>query len=261
MRRGLAYATRGGDDEFSVAVAQLVPGRKYDRYFGYAPWYFWEVGTGDGRRAFVLFEVFGPVAHPGSTPVRISVFDDAGRLVSEATFDTGHRRYLCEVALRPTGANEKPILVFKVARLFANAPTQYYTWIGDRVDLIRLEKEEGTPVRNDYYVKHFRCGPELPRQTADQWQADLESTDRARVLRALVWLAGVHWDPRNGKKWDSQYESSQDAELVRAVLRRYWVQARLKEFSEGADAWLREAACLVLHPDPEDPPRVLADPM
>src|SRR6516162_1874087 len=144
--------------KFLRAVTKLVPGRKYHSlHFDYAPWYFWEFGERGVRRSYVLFEVERFIAHPGSSPVRISVFDEGGKMVSETTFTTGHRRYLSKVELLPAGANEKPILVFRVGSLGPYRATQYYGWIGNGLDLIRVERADGQADRNDYCYPHFRC--------------------------------------------------------------------------------------------------------
>lgn len=114
--------------------------------------------------------------------------------------------------------------------------------------MVRLEDVDGQAVRNNYRIKHFRHGPPAPKQSAAAWESDLKSTDRMRVLRALVWLGGTHWDLKENPVPDRQGEDREDVLLVREVRQREKVIARLRELVESNDRWVREAAKLDLHP-------------
>lgn len=234
-------------EKLLAALKQLLPKRNYQ---GFRPWYLLSGGT-EERPHYLLCEVNDIGEHPGSTPIRLTEFDGSGKVVAESTFDTGWRCYLTGgvnlASLR--GAGDVVILGTD------NWPgpggyiqgRQYYAKVGERFDLIRVEDTDGEAVRNRYYVNHFRHGPLPPAQTAPQWEADLLSADRMKVLRALVWLGGSHRSPK--PKSHPQDESREDVELVRDVRSRPKVIAGLNKLAQGSDRWVREQAQLALNPE------------
>jgi hypothetical protein len=230
-------------------ITKLVPKRTYRGYFDFSPWYSWELKKTEGQLHYLLFEADNTGPHPGYTKIRLTLLDKRGRLNSETTFHTGWRCYLREVKLAPaTKANFPMIALETDSWLGPDYSKQYYAWIGGRFDLVRLEGSNGNAVRNRYYVKHFQCGPPLPKQTETEWEADLVSCDRLKLLRGLLWLGGCHWDLHAGDQPNNQHEEFDDIRLVRNVRARKKVIARLKELTKSEDPWLREAAELALNP-------------
>ena len=103
--------------------------------------------------------------------------------------------------------------------------------------------------RNRYYVNHFACGPTLPKQTQVEWEADVLSGDRLRVLRALVWLGGVHWEGQPPDKSEIQHEQADQIELVRGVRANQKIADELRVLATSEDRWIREAAALAVAPE------------
>lgn len=235
--------------ELRRAITKLVPKRIYRGYFDFSPWYFWEFKKTEGQRHYLLFEADNTGPHPGFTRIRLTLLDKRGRLNSETTFHTGWRCYLQDVKLVPATKTSFSMIALETdSWLGPDSSKQYYAWIEDRFDLVRLEKSNGSATRNNYYVKHFRCGPPLPKQTESAWETDLVSGDRLKLLRGLLWLGGRHWDLRAGDQPDKQHEEFDDIRLVRNVRARKKVIARLNELTKSEDPWLREAAELALNP-------------
>lgn len=225
----------------------LIP-RDFRRGPGYIPWHVWHFKK-NGESYYVLFEANTSRPHPGSTWIRNTLLSPSGKMLSDSEFSTGHREYMQGVELNSLIDGEYPIIVFKMSRVpFPKIPKQYYAKLGNRFDLIRLEDNEGKAMRNEYYVSHFQSGPNVPLQTEEAWEADLLGNDRLKVLRALVWLGGVHWNKPEERTVDKQGESAQFFKLVRKVRARPKVQARLKQLAAGKNVWEREAAVLALHP-------------
>jgi hypothetical protein len=243
-------------DEQGTAVlltklTRLIPKRNYrPAPPDFRPWYIWEFKKGTEPPLYVLFEDYASLGHPNSPHVRFTVLDRFGRTLSEENFHIGWRCYFKSVRLEQSVNGQFPLLIFEPARggLGYSVP-QVYARINDRFDLIRVEHSDGTVARNDYCLKLHPYGPALPRQSAADWEVDLASGDRARILRALVWLGGVHLDLKPGEQPDAQHEDPQDVHLVREVRARAMVAARLRYLAESEDLWLRDAARLALNPE------------
>jgi hypothetical protein len=232
-------------------ISKLVPQRTYDEPLGFdfAPDRVWTT-PGSERPVCLLFETRRFIPHPGSTPIRITVFDHLGNTVSETTFTTGHRCYMQEVRFEPLPGSDSPLVIVNTteAGLGPDVARQFYAPIDGQYELIRLENEDGNVSRNRYYVRHFMCGPAVPRQSDADWAGDLLSADRNRSLRALVWLGGVH-RTANPKTGPNETESLAELQSVQRVRANPRVVERLKELSRSEDRWLREAAILAANPE------------
>jgi hypothetical protein len=240
-------------EELLGVIQRLIPKRKYRDQFDFTPWSVCAFTKPGGDSAALLFDVNNTLPHPGCTLIRLTLFDASGKVLSEMEFGTGHRCYLYSAALKQLGKDEYPVLLLKTEIGAGPGPDiakQYYARIGGRFDLVRLEGSGGKATRNDYYGKGFACGPAVPKQTEAQWEADLLSPKRMRVLRALVWLGGAHSNAKPGEKLGRQAEDLEQVQLVRRTREREKVVIRLRELSKSADQWLREGAKLAL--DPKD---------
>jgi hypothetical protein len=252
--RGKELAKLDEDEakELLASIKKFIPEREYRHWFDFRPWYVWEFPN-KRQPALVLFEVDNTGPHPGSTGIRIIVFEKARNVRAESVFKTGHRCYLRAVCLDKQGDDQDPLIVLETGPGPGPGPNfqrQIYGRSGDRLDLIRLEDSEGKATRNNYYVNHFACGPKVPIQTEAEWEADVLSGDRIRVLRSLVWLGGSHWEGKPPDESEKQHEPAGQIQLVRSVRANKKVADKLRVFVESEDRWLREAA--VLAADPKD---------
>jgi hypothetical protein len=236
--------------ELLATIRKLVPDREYRFWFDFWPWYVWEFPN-KGRPILLLFEVDNTSPHPGSSGIRITVFEKTGNAPSESEFWTGHRCYLGAVSLDKIFDDQDPLIVLETGLGGGPGPNvqkQIYARIGNRFDLIRLEDGHGKATRNTYYVNHFACGPMIPTQTQAEWEADVLSGDRFRILRSLVWLGGVHWEGKPPDKSENQHEQAEQIELVRSVRASKKVADKLKVLATSEDRWVREAAALAANP-------------
>jgi hypothetical protein len=237
------------------AIKQLVPGREHNSHFGYLPWHIWAVATkAEADPSYLLFETERWVMHPGSTPIRLTLFGSSGKVVSETEVDTRHRCYLRDVELRE-GGGEYPLVVLKTGNGPGPGPgieRQYYAMVGSRFELLRLERGGGQVARNTYCPIHFMAGPTPLLRTEAEWESDLLSEDRLTVLRVLVWVGGAHGDPKEGDEPRPDQERPGQVLLVRRVRQKPTVIARLRELSQSKDQWVREAASLALDLDDTD---------
>lgn len=232
-----------------AALRVLVPGRDPEGTFGYQPEQVREVTLPGGARLLVLLERLPCIPHPGSSHLRLTVFDEPGRVSAESTFTTGHRCYLHDFTV-DVSESGSPLFVLRTGEegLGPDVSKQVCALIDGRFSLVRVEDSDGFATRNRYYVSHFTCGPKAAGRTAAEWEADLFADDRLRVLRALVWLGGWHWDYRPDEKADRQQEDIAEVRLVREVREKQAVTARLAELAKSGDTWIREAAELAKKP-------------
>lgn len=233
-------------------ITKIVPKRTYRDTYDFLPWHLWEFRNKNEQPFFILFEVYDSGFHPGSTFIRITEFDQAGKALEETTFDTAWRCYLRGVKLETTLLDgEYPIIILGTGPgpgPGGDLYKQYYAKVGSNYQLIRLEDYSGKATRNTYYIRHFRSGPALPKQKEQEWISDLLAKEQSRLLRALAWLGGIHYEYKKGDKPGKQEETLEDATLVRKVRENPKVKARLKELIDSEDKWIREAAVLASNP-------------
>jgi hypothetical protein len=189
--------------------------------------------------------------HPGSSTVRLTLLNAKGEVRAKTEFRIGHRCYLggASIDRLPSGIPVVELTTGLGGGPGPNIACQYYALIGDQFALIRIEQHDGTVGRNSYYVNHFACGPEPPKQAEVRWAADLCGPDQARMMRALVWLGGQHRLVMAGEPNDVQFENVEQAQLARRVRSRSEVVAQLLKLVAVGSVWEREAAQLVLHPE------------
>jgi hypothetical protein len=246
-------------------MAKLGLERYPDRVDRFGPWYVWDFGKKDQPPLYLLFEAGKKMKlrdgnkvvawvhlHPSATPVSLTLLDGSGKVVSETDLTTGWRCYLKGAKLQPAGDKHYPLVVLETELGSGPGPDikrQHYAWLGQRFDLVRLENGAGKATRNRYYVNHFRSGCKVAELAEAEWEAELMSPERARVLRALVWLGGFHWD-LHAEEWENkqQFEDVDQVKLWRKVRAREKVIARVRELVKDEDVWLREAAELAADP-------------
>lgn len=73
---------------------------------------------------------------------------------------------------------------------------EYFAIGNDTLRLIRLEDTKGQVTQNEYVVESREIGIIPDAKTVDQFVNLLESSDKADVLSALVFLVGGIWAAR-----------------------------------------------------------------
>jgi hypothetical protein len=247
----LAKLEKGESEKLLAIIQGIIRDRKYGPFFDFRPWYVWEFPN-NGRPLLVLLEVNNQMPHPGSTGIRINVFDKVKRARAESEFWTGHRCYMHAVSLEKQVGLQDPLVVIETGSFLGpDYHKQVYARMGNRFDLIRLEDSKGKAKRNNYYVNHFACGPTVPRQTSAEWEADILSSDRFRILRSLVWLGGAHWEGKLPDESENQHEPADVIRLVHNIRSNQKVVDQLKTFQTSEDTWVKEAATLAANPKDE----------
>lgn len=244
-------------------MAALGIKRDLDELNRFGPWHVWDFSKSGEPPLYLLVEAGKKMTledrektrrvhpHPGTTSITLTLLDDSGKVTAKTDLATGWRCYLEEFKLHPVGKNDDPVL--KLATELGSGPgpdirSQYYARIGERFDLVRIENAAGKATRNQYYIKHFRSGPKVAQLTEGEWEADLLSNDRLKVLRTLVWIGGFHWDLQASYGDQRQCEDAEQVQLWQKVLKRQKVIDRIRDLTKSEDHWLREAAELAADP-------------
>ena len=223
-------------------------------FFAREPWLICDIDRPDGarRRLLVSCQTAFMVASQGKLLVR--TLTPEGRVDWGAVLPTGWRSFPSACSperspdLRTTLLN-----VASAASINGRSTRQYYTLTKHGLELVRCAEMSvaGKAIRNAYSQHQFRLGPEPHERTLEQWVMMLGSKRKRRLLVALTWLGGIHLA---GKQPDHpQYESQEQAGLVRRVRADPRVNKLIAQMRRSQDRWVREAAELAAKPADRKP--------
>ncbi len=203
----------------------------------FEPRLFRKISNSNGEPAYILVEQEPRLTIPGWSIIRVQIFDTAGKVLSRAEFSSGNRIDIIAMRLLKNYWFKSDVLRIDGESDFTRHPYhQYYMVVGNELRLVYLEVD-GHVCANSYTDPRLTIGPRL-NLSADEWEADLQSTDDARVLSALTWLEGQHW---NGE--ESPYdEDRHDAEKVTSLRARDSVRRRLTDLTKSTNYFIQLAA-------------------
>ncbi len=243
-------------------ISSLLPADKPINKSGlslYRPWYFWELPSAGNRNLTILLEIPSIFTIPGQAVIRVNFFEGDGTRVATSLISLGWRIKPKDARLISTSALGYPMLEFSSEPMTngREIDRQYFVIDGVNVFLVRLETAEGLILRNRYEAPNQTIGPFIPSRSVDEWVNALKSSNKARVLEALVWLGGIHSQVKsaNTKKsgdlsWlqiDTEKES--DAAMVSSLRSRSDVRGIIEELKSSESRWISEAATLALQPE------------
>lgn len=238
-------------NRLQVALRRLDPSRPDGGQPGIqCPRYVWSAGSADQTPVLLVMDTDRFEMHPGSTAISLTAFDADGGVRARGQINIGWRTYLKQARLEPFADGAEPAIALEC--VLNHGPDTiffYLARVGDRFDLVRAAPPGKPAWRNGYHARHFTRGTPPPVQDADAWEADLGSGDRARVLRALVWLGGYHSTIREGEPAHPSHETAAEANLARAVRARPGVIAKLQALGKSGDEWVKEAAHQAASPE------------
>ena len=173
-----------------MGAVEATTGRSYENRPGeYIPALFQSMLNTQGQKRYVLVELSSLAIIPGSSFLRIHVFNTSGELLHSQKFNAGYRTTVTSIQIRETQLTENQLLVVGTSYVLSGHPaTQYYALAGNNMDLIYLE-QDGRLDSNNYTDTHMTIGPQPDRQVI-AWENALGSTDDAEVLAALTWFNG-----------------------------------------------------------------------
>jgi hypothetical protein len=179
---------------------------------------------------------------PGTTRVQLTLLRDDGAMLATATFQMGGRIYLSKARLRPLLGSEFPILEANASSWFGGREQQFYAFVEDRFDTIRVADKNGRACRNHYFHGSDISGPLPPDQSEEKWEADLCHGNRVEALRALTWLGGIHDVAGAAQPPKPGVATAAKVRTLPAVA------SRLRQLAKNGLTWEREMAELALNP-------------
>jgi hypothetical protein len=196
---------------------------------------------GQGRPRLVLFQATPLWCIPGGSSAHIFVFDIEGHLLTKCNFSTGWRITIEDARWQEDSGHGFACLVVYSAPSIngADITSQYYALLEDTFALVRMEDRAGKSVRVNYHNPNHTIGPSVPERTAEEWEATMRSSDRAEVLRTLVWLGGAHSDPPLRLEGVERFEDASRALQARA---RPGLRLAVEALISSEDRWVVEAA-------------------
>jgi hypothetical protein len=231
-----------GLDEASVRVVKraidMTTGTsRPPEYMEFEPRLFRKISNSDGEPRYILVEEEPKLMIPGWSIFRAHIFDNAGRVLSSTEFSTGNRIEIIAMGLRKNYWFKSEVLRLDGETDLTRDPChQYYTVVGNELRLVYLEIDDHV-YSNSYTDPRLTVGPRLNLSAGD-WEADLQSTDDARVLSALIWLGGDHW---NGQ--EAPYDEDRaDAEKVTSLRARDSVRRRLADLTNSKNYFIKNTA-------------------
>lgn len=265
--RDLSDADKRTRERIEALAARVVPGRKNPRWGGSRRFYvshFWRVGRGRAAFEYVMLEGQPVVTIPGEDWHRVYLFDRAGRLVGRSEFSAGWRLVARGARVVDSAEVGAPLLELSTEG-WHDIAREFYALTRGGAVLVRLEKSGGRAARNAYDYANHTIGPRPPRRTYARWARSLESVDAVEALGALAWLGGSHAPPGDyewggtinvgGKRVPTNVargESAEDFRIASALRAAPAVRAALARLAKSENAWIREAAELVLTKSDEE---------
>jgi hypothetical protein len=207
------------------------------KYSHFEPRLFRKISNSNGEPRYILVEERPMRMIPGESIIRAHIFDTAGKVLSNAEFSTGNRIVIMAMGLRKNYWLKSEVLRLDGEPVFTAHPIhQYYMIVGNELRLVYLEFD-GHVEGNSYSDPGLTIGPRL-NFSADDWERDLQSTDDARVLSALTWLGGGHWEGQE-PPYD---EDRPDGEKVKDLRARESVRRRLADLTNSDNYFIKRSA-------------------
>ena len=228
---------QGLDQESSEVLQKAVTTVTGHGSENFLPRIFRTITNTSGQKRYILVEEAPLRMIPGSSSLRVHVFDLAGRLLNEQEFNAGYRISLSSIQIRRIEAINSEVLIAQGLSVFGgHFLSQYYVLSKNQIVLVYLETD-GLFEQNNYQNRHVTIGPQLQRSVED-WEKALHSDDEAEVLTALLWLGGYHWDGLPAPYDEDKGES----EKVSILSSREPIRKRLFELSQSKNFWIQAAA-------------------
>lgn len=211
-------------------AAPLCPGSGNNFTFP-APWYVWRTTR---QNRFVVFCLARLITARGGE-ASIQLFDATGKRLAASKFRTGNRERPESAALVYSDSSGTELIVFKTRSTVDSqgAREQYFALSADRLRFVRAESESGETVYS-WPLETMGFMPEA--KTPDEWIALLQSTNRADVISALVFIGGEHVD--------NATTDPALIKMVREIRQDTRVRALIQRLRESDNEWIRQAAQL-----------------
>jgi hypothetical protein len=213
--------------------------------------WFWrqlEVPAGEDRIITVVFEKQVCKVNPGEDMHRVHTFGPDGRRLEVQEINAGWRQWADDVKSIKASPIGIPVIALQTVNGYESPSSrQLYAVYENRLVLVRIEDETGKAIRNTYRAPNWTLGEEVAEHSAQWWEEALNSSDRVRVLQALMWLGGIHLNPGTPLP-EYVHEDPKLARLAQELLNRPSVKTRIAELRTSDNEWIRDAAAFAAEP-------------
>jgi hypothetical protein len=210
---------------------------------GATPWHVWTT-TRIGRTRYIVLLGKPLASIPGGSSACVQLFDATAKRINSWCFQTGCRINLGSASVEFSSDLACDLIVFQMDRLIngPNVEKEYFAIGNDRLQFVRMENDKGEAVQNEYIFPDLEIGFVPDANTVEQWAGMLESTDKADVLSALVFLGGRHLcEPR--RLFDEPRESKYKR-LFQQLIDNPRIRELIGSLSNSDNEWIRRAALL-----------------
>ncbi len=209
-----------------------------------SPWHVWRTSRA-GRTRYVVVLGEDLFIIPGECTARILLLDASGGRINGWSFQAGWRLFLTDASFEPSANVAGDLVVLRTERAIngRDIAKEYFAIGDDRLRLVRLENSKGEAVQNEYVFPNYELGIAPDAKSPDQFVALLESSDKADVLSALVFLGGQHLDDARRMSLPEPHESKYAA-LFQEAIGDPRIQASILRLTMSDNEWIRQAARL-----------------
>jgi hypothetical protein len=155
---------------------------------------------------------------PGGSSARVQLLDRSGKSIGAWSFQAGWRLDPVDASIGYSKALESNLIVLSTARVIngRDIAKEYFAVDKDRLRLVRLENSKGEGVQNEYVLPNYEIGIVPDAKNVDQFAGLLESSDKADILSALVFLGGSQADG----KYATLFQQLMDSPRIHALIER-----------------------------------------
>lgn len=191
------------------------------------PRLFQRLANAQGEPRYLLVEENPLRIIPGSSYLRINVFDDSGRLLNTEEF-SAYRTVFTNIQIRKVPALRHEVLVVDTDYCLGGHKTrEFYALVGTRITPVYVEAE------GRFDATEAIIAPRI-RRSVEEWEEAFSSDDDVEVLSALLWLGEDH---------------STEQPIISNMLARKDIRARLLALGKSANPWIKTAARSILNTD------------
>jgi hypothetical protein len=215
------------------------------------PYHVWKTDHG-GQTRYVALLGEPALMFPGGSSARAEIFDGEGRVIGAWSFQAGWCLFLSDASFEYSKALESDLVVLHVGPVFfgPGIAKEYFAIGKDRLRLVRMESDAGEAVQNEYVASPAEIGIVPDATTVDQFTRLLESSDKADVLSALVFLGGRHLDEPQRMSLPEPHESKY-ASLFQGLMDSPRIHALIDRLTASDNDWIAQAAKLAVRPPRE----------
>jgi hypothetical protein len=212
-----------------------------------------------GDTAWILLEAYRGYDVPDVSAVQVHLFDRNWKRLIKQPFPTGYRLFLEDVALSKENPLKEYLLVVRVtssgpfivqgdqkrpAFEQGDFQRQFYGVVSGQIMMVRMEDDQGHPVRNAYRWSTPMKGPPPPKRTPEEWIGALRSTSVAEQLATLIWLSGAHLPTVEPRSENVSQESVAESKVFETVRDAKETKELLRELLTSTNPWVQEYARL-----------------